>query len=152
MTRDAYVAAARAHAERLYAGVEVPHHSCGIALAATFGLPTASYQALRKGGLTGLGPCGAIQAGVLVLGELLGDPSPTGAPTPELREGVRRYRDAIAESVDAAVDASCDARTAPFPEFASPARLQSCVSLAGRAAAAVAGTLWDLGRSVPIGG
>jgi hypothetical protein len=36
------------------------------ALAETFGLPGTSYQALRRGGLTGEGPCGAIAAGMLV--------------------------------------------------------------------------------------
>jgi hypothetical protein len=130
----------------LYAGKLTAHRSCGVALAETFGLPHASYQALRKGGLTRLGPCGAIQAGLLVLGEILGDPSPTGAPTPELREAARRYRDAISEKVDFAFDTSCNARTAPRGEFAGETRADYCTSLAGVAAETVAEVLWDLGR------
>ena len=51
---QAYVAAARAKADVLYAGVATPHRSCGIALAETFGLPTPAYQALRRGGITGV--------------------------------------------------------------------------------------------------
>ena len=74
-----YVAAARTRAFVLYEGVQVRHRSCGIALAETFGLPTPAYQALRRGGITGAGTCGALRAGEQVLGELLGDPDPTGA-------------------------------------------------------------------------
>ena len=65
-----------------------PHRSCGIALAATFGRPTAPYQSLRRGGITGDGPCGAIVAGQLLLGELFGDPDPTGPVTATLREAM----------------------------------------------------------------
>src|SRR6478609_9913239 len=90
----AYVAAARDKAYVLYEGVRTPHRSCGIALAETFGLPTPAYQSLRRGGITGKGSCGAIRAGEQVLGELLGDPSPTGAVTPELRNAVSWYQDA----------------------------------------------------------
>jgi len=81
----AYVAAARDKAFVLYEGVRTPHRSCGIALAETFGLATPAYQALRRGGITGQGACGAIRAGEQVLGELLGDPDPIGAVTPALR-------------------------------------------------------------------
>src|SRR5215475_2202446 len=88
----AYVAAARQKAYVLYEGVQTPHRSCGIALAETFGLPTPAYQALRRGGITGKGDCGAIRAGEQVLGELLGDPDPTGAVTPALREAVAWYQ------------------------------------------------------------
>src|SRR5258705_9753833 len=90
----AYITAARDKAFVLYEGVRTPHRSCGIALAETFGLPTPAYQALRRGGITGAGACGAIRAGEQVLGELLGDPSPTGAVTPALREAVVWYQDA----------------------------------------------------------
>ena len=54
--------------------MEVPHRSCGIALAETFNLATTPYQCLRNGGITGKGECGAIKAGELILGEYLGDP------------------------------------------------------------------------------
>src|SRR6266446_10895012 len=83
-----YIASARDKAFVLYEGVRVPHRSCGIAIAETFDLPTRPYQALRRGGITGKGPCGAIRAGEQVLGELLGDPDPIGAVTPELRAAV----------------------------------------------------------------
>jgi hypothetical protein len=65
----AYVSAARDKAFVLYEGVRTPHRSCGIALAETFGLATPAYQALRRGGITGKGACGAIRAGEQVLGE-----------------------------------------------------------------------------------
>jgi hypothetical protein len=86
-----YIAAARDKAFVLYEGTRTPHRSCGIALAETFNLPTPAYQSLRRGGITGKGSCGAIRAGEQVLGELLGDPSPTGFVTFELREAVSWY-------------------------------------------------------------
>lgn len=148
--REAYVSQARACAERLYLGDEVAHRSCGIALAQTFGLPHAAYQSLRRGGLLGLGPCGALQAGVLVLGELLGDPHPAGPPTAALRDGIARYRALVAAEVGGGFDESCNARTATFADFGSRPRLEHCTALAGAAAAGVAGVLYDLGRSRPI--
>src|SRR5512143_3410790 len=87
-----YVDAARRAAFTLYEGVRTPHRSCGIALAETFGLPTPAYQSLRRGGITGKGACGAIRAGEQVLGELLGDPDPTGVVTPALREAITWYQ------------------------------------------------------------
>src|ERR1041385_8889865 len=96
----AKVAAARRKAFLLYEGKVTPHRSCGIALAETFGLPTRPYQSLRRGGITGEGECGAIKAGELILGELLGDPSPTGPPTPVLREAARVYREEWMRRVD----------------------------------------------------
>src|SRR5438552_13895916 len=88
----AYIAAARDKAFVLYEGVRTPHRSCGIALAETFGVPTPAYQALRRGGITGAGACGAIRAGEQVLGELLGDPDPTGGVAPELRAAITWYQ------------------------------------------------------------
>src|SRR5262249_51492932 len=90
----AYVDAARATAHTLYEGVRTPHRSCGIALAETFALPTPAYQALRRGGITGAGACGAVRAGEQVLGELLGDPDPTGPVTPALRAAITWYQHA----------------------------------------------------------
>src|SRR5712691_10111029 len=90
----AYIHAARDKAFILYEGVRTPHRSCGIALAETFGLATPAYQALRRGGITGKGTCGAIRAGEQVLGELLGDPDPTGSVTAVLREAVIWYQSA----------------------------------------------------------
>ena len=148
--RAAYVAAAEARADALYAGVTTPHRSCGVAIAETFGLPTASYQALRRGGITGDGPCGAIAAGMLVLGELLGDPDPTGPVTDALREAAPRYRDAMRRRVDDALDQSCNRRTEAAGPFTGPARKTMCTRLAAQAAGAVAEVLHDLGRPVPL--
>ena len=78
----------RAKALVLYDGVETPHRSCGIALAETFDRPTAAYQSLRRGGITGKGRCGAVVAGQLLLGELLGDPDPVGKVTPALKQAM----------------------------------------------------------------
>lgn len=147
--RAAYAAAARERAHTLYLGDTTPHRSCGICLAETFGLPSRAYQGLRRGGLTGEGACGAIQAGVLVLGELLGDPDPTGAVTPDLREGVTRYRAAIAAKVDHALETSCNDRTAAHAPFTSRGRLLYCTALAATVAETVAEVLWDLDRVPP---
>jgi hypothetical protein len=150
VTRAEYTEAARARADLLYRGEAVAHRSCGIALAETFGLPGASYQALRRGGLTGEGTCGALQGGLLVLGELLGDPDPAGPPTPALRAAATAYRDALRAALPGSPEDSCNTRTAAFAEFASAPRARHCTALAATAAAAVAGVLWDLGRPVPL--
>jgi hypothetical protein len=140
------VARARETAHVLYEGRRVAHRSCGIALAETFGLPTRPYQALRRGGVTGEGECGAIKAGELVLGELLGDPDPRGPVTPPLRaaliwyQGRIRRRLAEAGVVDPgpAPDIVCNTLTRRHGDFASPARLAMCTSIAAEVAAAVA--------------
>jgi hypothetical protein len=147
--RAKYVAAARARAFLLYEGRHTPHRSCGIALAETFALPTLSYQALRRGGITGEGTCGAVLAGQLVLGEILGDPEPTGPVTPELREAVARYRATIRGRLDHAPDTSCNDRTAGHGPFPGVLRHGYCTALAADVAAAVAEVLWDLGRARP---
>lgn len=144
--RAEFVAARRAQAERLYRGEETPHRSCGIALAETFGCPTPAYQSLRRGGITGEGPCGAIQAGVLLLGELFGDPDPAGPVTPALRDAITRYRAALAEQVRGPLETSCNARVEALGDFMGPGRKRYCTSLAGQVAEAVAGVLWDLGH------
>jgi hypothetical protein len=84
----ALIREARDKAYLLYEGRQVAHRSCGIALAETFNLPTRPYQALRRGGITGEGACGAIRAGEHILGEYLGDPDPTGPVTDVLREAI----------------------------------------------------------------
>jgi hypothetical protein len=135
---------AAARAFLLYEGKAVPHRSCGIALAETFGLPTASYQSLRRGGITGEGPCGAIQAGILVLGEILGDPSPEGGVTPELKAAIPRYREFLKMRLgggDPGLEVSCNARTAPQGDFFGEARKQSCTRLVGDVAWAIAEVL-----------
>src|SRR5580704_8030453 len=140
----AYVAAARAKAFVLYEGVRVPHRSCGIALAETFGLPTPAYQALRRGGITGKGACGAIRAGEQVLGELLGDPDPRGSVTPALRAAVGWYQAAWQARRfpgDAQPDITCDHLVRPHGEFAGAARLAFCTNLAADVAAMTAEAL-----------
>ncbi len=150
----AYVAAARDQAFVLYEGVRTPHRSCGIALAETFGLPTPSYQALRRGGITGKGACGAIRAGEQLLGELLGDPSPTGAVTATLRDAVTWYqrewprrlpvRDEPSADADAAAatpDITCDRLVRPHGDFLGPARKAFCTNLAADVAALAAEAL-----------
>ncbi|MEZ4365502.1 MAG: hypothetical protein R2939_04330 [Kofleriaceae bacterium] len=140
---DAYVAAARATAFVLYEGVRTPHRSCGIAIAETFGLRGAPYQALRRGGITGAGACGAIRAGEQVLGELLGDPDPTGAVTQPLRAAVTWYQAAWAARLDTggAPDIVCNTLTRPHGEFTGRARAAFCTRLAADVAALTAEAL-----------
>ncbi len=138
----AYVAAAREKAFVLYEGVQVAHRSCGIALAETFGLPTPAYQALRRGGITGKGACGAIRAGEQVLGELLGDPDPAGPVTPELRAAIIWYQAAwLARLRHDEPDITCDRLVRPHGDFAGPARKAFCTNLAADVAALTAEAL-----------
>jgi hypothetical protein len=150
----AYVAAARGTAHILYEGGRTPHRSCGIALAETFGLATPAYQALRRGGITGKGTCGALRAGEQVLGELLGDPSPSGAVTPALRAAVAWYQGAwrarlFARSPDDAPDVVCDALVRPHGDFMGPARAAFCTNLAAEVAALTAEALCRFGPARP---
>ena len=139
---QAYVAAARGKAFTLYEGVQVPHRSCGIAIAETFGVPSRPYQALRRGGITGKGACGAIRAGEQVLGELLGDPDPVGAVTPELRSAVTWFQDAWLVRLRANnPDIICDHLVRPHGDFAGPARKAFCTNIAADVAALTAEAL-----------
>lgn len=139
------IARAESRARVLYDGVEVAHRSCGIALAETFGRTTAPYQALRRGGITGCGECGAIKAGELILGELLGDPDPTGGVTDELVSAARRYRELWLERVDRGEapgdDIVCNTLTGPFHDFRGVERHAFCTRLAATVAGCVAQTL-----------
>jgi hypothetical protein len=151
---EAFVKAARDKAHILYEGVVVPHRSCGIALAETFGRETGAYQSLRRGGVLGQGECGAIVAGRLILGELLGDPDPSGAITPVLREAMERYEERWRAHVDrgAAPGESivCNTLTGPFPIFRSPERHAFCTAIATEVATAIAEVLAERGAEVPI--
>jgi hypothetical protein len=142
------VSRARLTAHTLYAGVRVAHRSCGIALAETFGLPSRPYQALRRGGLTGEGQCGAIKAGELVLGELLGDPDPAGGVTAELAAAVRWYQGAWHTRIErnGAPDIICNDLTRPLGDFSGPARRDFCTNLAAEIAALCAEALVRVGR------
>jgi hypothetical protein len=144
------VARVREKARVLYEGKDVPHHSCGIALAETFSLPTRPYQALRKGGITGEGLCGAVLAGQLVLGELLGDPDPTGQVTPALREAMGQYLAAVRARVNRGKSATlvCNDLTGQFAEFGSGKRLSFCTDIVVTVAESVAEVLAAHGRPV----
>ena len=138
---DPRIDAARRKAFVLYEGVETPHRSCGIALAETFSLDTRPYQAFRKGGITGEGPCGSIQAGLSILGQLLGDPDPTGAVTPALGAAAedyqRRWREELFGGAEAP-DIVCNHLTAPHGDFTGDARRSFCTHLTSTVAALVA--------------
>jgi hypothetical protein len=147
-----FIDAARQKAYILYEGRQVAHRSCGIALAETFGLPSRPYQALRRGGITGAGDCGAIRAGELVLGELLGDPDPTGTVTPVLRDAITWYQAACAERIDrgGAPDIVCNNLTRRFGDFRSPERAAFCTSIAAEVAAIAAEALRRFAPEVPV--
>src|SRR3954471_5578362 len=141
----AYVAAARDKAFVLYEGVRTPHRSCGIAIAETFDLPSRPYQALRRGGITGKGSCGAIRAGEQVLGELLGDPDPTGMVTPALRQAITWFQDSWLSRIrHDEPDIICDHLVRPHGDFMGPARKAFCTNLAADVAALTAAALCRL--------
>ncbi len=144
------IAWAEGRARLLYDGKEVAHRSCGIALAETFGRRTGPYQALRKGGLTGDGHCGAIMAGTLILGEVFGDPSPTAPATDVLKQAVARYRELWQAGIarGAATTVVCNDLTGQFPVFRSPARHAFCTDLAVVAARCVARVILEFGGEV----
>ena len=143
-----YVARARDTAFVLYEGVRTPHRSCGIAVAETFGLPTRPYQALRKGGITGTGTCGAMRAGEQALGEILGDPDPTGSVTPALRAAVTWYQDAAAR-IDRgeSPDTICNNLVRPLGDFSGPRRKAFCTNIAAEVAALTAEALVRFGTA-----
>jgi hypothetical protein len=141
---------ARETAHILYEGKRVPHYSCGICIAATFGLPTRPFQALRKGGVTGEGECGAIVAGRLVLGYFLGDPEPTGALRPELLEAMIYFERLWTERTEpgqalangATPDIICNTLVGHLADdFWGEERMGHCTRLAAEVAAIVAETL-----------
>ena len=151
----AVIAAARRKAHVLYEGRQVAHRSCGIALAETFGLPPRPYQALRRGGITGAGECGAIKAGELILGEILGDPDPAGAVTGELRAAAAYYRAAWTDRVDAGEGGRsgsivCNDLTGVFADFMGAERQTFCTSIAATVAEVVAETLIRFGATPKI--
>lgn len=146
----AYVTAAHDKAFVLYEGVQVPHRSCGIAIAETFNVPTRPYQVLRRGGITGKGPCGAIRAGEHVLGELLGDPDPTGGVTDVLRSAVTWFQAAwLARLCGGEPDITCDRLVRPLGDFAGPARKAFCTNIAAEVAALTAEALCRFGPERP---
>lgn len=141
-TEARFIDQSRAEAHRLYAGESTPHRSCGIAMAETFGHGTPAYQALRRGGITGAGPCGVAQAGRMILGERFGDPDPTGPVTEALRTAMLEYEARLPVAMDrraAPGDSQvCDVLTSQFDAFGSPARHGFCTALAADVAALLA--------------
>ena len=140
MTEAERVRALTEKARVLYEGKRTAHRSCGIAIAEAFGRRTQAYQALRGGGLTGEGTCGAVLGGLLVLGELLGDPDPTGAATPALKAAAETYRTEIERRIRAgrAGARTCRDLTGPFPVFQSEERAGFCTALVATVAQLVA--------------
>jgi hypothetical protein len=140
----------RSKAFVLYEGRRTAHRSCGIAIAEAFGRPTAAYQSLRRGGITGQGTCGSVVAGQLVLGELLGDPDPTGAVTPALREAMQTYLARIDAELDrgASPDLVCNHMTAPHGEFMGEARHRFCTGIVAQVAQLVDEVLREHGVAV----
>ena len=135
----------RSKALLLYEGERTPHRSCGIALAEAFGRPTAAYQSLRRGGITGQGTCGAVVAGQLLLGEFLGDPDPTGAVTPALKQAIERYQQRVADELDRGESPTliCNDMTAPHGDFKGEARHRFCTAVVGQVAQLVDELLRD---------
>lgn len=140
--------AIRSKALLLYAGERTPHRSCGIALAESFDRPTAAYQSLRRGGITGQGTCGAIVAGQLLLGEMLGDPDPTGAVTAQLRAAMTRYLERVETELDRGPSSTmiCNDMVAPHGEFMGAARHHFCTGVVGQVAQLVDELLREQGH------
>lgn len=147
MTREQLVAAVREKARVLYEGKQVAHRSCGMAIAEAFDRNPLPYQALRRGGVTGAGPCGAIVAGGLVLGEVFGYPDPAAPTSLTLREAMVRYHREVARRVPRGQGGStvCNDLVAPFGDFASEGRALYCTAIAATVAEIVAEIVVDLG-------
>ncbi|MCB9558737.1 MAG: C_GCAxxG_C_C family protein [Deltaproteobacteria bacterium] len=145
------IARLRELAHRLYAGEKTPHRSCGICLAEAFGRAPAPYQALRRGGITGRGQCGAIKAGELILGELFGDPDPCGPVTERLRQAMVAYQARCAALLQRAGHASdiCNDLTASFADFHGAARHRFCTELAADVAEILAEVITTHGGELP---
>ncbi len=150
MTRAEVVAAIREKARVLIEGKRVAHRSCGISLAVAFDRDHRAYQALRRGGVTGEGHCGAILAGQLLLGELLGDPDPTRPATQALADAMVRYRKEITLRLPTKGGTShvCNDLVARFPDFKSDERQAFCTGLVAEVAEIVAGIALDHGAEL----
>jgi hypothetical protein len=154
-----FVQQAKEKARILYEGKQAPHHSCGICIAATFGVPTRPFQSLRKGGVTGAGECGAIVAGRLVLGYFLGDPDPVGPLLPVLLEAMTHYeglwqaRTAPGQALERGDigDIYCNTLVGHLAhDFWGQERVSYCTLLAAEVAACVAETLEKFGLTPEI--
>ncbi len=152
MTKAELVAALREKARTLYLGKVTPHRSCGITLATAFDTATRPYQALRRGGITGEGTCGAIVAGQLLLGELLGDPDPAGPTTKALQDAMVRYRAEVARRVRTgrATSQVCNDLVGQFPVFQSDERLLFCTDIVVTVVEIVAEIALDFGVELKV--
>jgi hypothetical protein len=149
----ALVAEARRTAFVLYEGKQVAHRSCGIALAETFGLPSRPYQALRRGGISGEGQCGALKAGELVLGELLGDPDPAGKVTDPLRQAILWFQAQAKARLfrnEQTPDVTCNSLVRDKGDFMGPTRQAFCTGLAAEVAALAAEALLRAGLTPTV--
>lgn len=149
-TRDDLLAAVREKARVLSEGRQVRLRSCGMALAETFDRDPRPYQALRRGGITGVGQCGAIVAGGLVLGEIFGYPDPAAPVSIALRDAMTRYHAEVARRLPRGPGGSviCNDLVSPFSDFESDGRQLFCTMLTSTVAEIVAGIILDLGGSL----
>jgi hypothetical protein len=152
MSREQLIAAVREKARLLYEGRRVPHRSCGMAIAEAFDRDPRPYQALRRGGITGVGHCGAVLAGQLVLGELFGYPDSTAPTSITLREAVTRLQAEVARRVPRGPGGSivCNDLVAPFADFHSDGRQLFCTVLTAQVAEIVAEIALDLGGRLQV--
>jgi len=141
--RNQLVWSIRERARILYEGREVAHRSCGIALAEAFNLPTRSYQALRRGGITGDGFCGSVVAGQLILGEYLGYPDPTAPVSLQLREAMALYDRELDRRLDRGGSPTlvCNDLVKRFPMFHTDERVDFCAAIVAVVAEVVAQVL-----------
>jgi hypothetical protein len=72
----------------------------------------------------------------LLLGEFLGDPSPTGTVTPALREAVMDYESRVEGDLDRgpSEDLVCNNMTAPHGDFGGARRHQFCTGVVAQVA------------------
>lgn len=140
MRREAIAAAFGEKSRILYEGRLTPHRSCGVAVAEAFDRRAPAYHALCRGGFDGQGQCGAIVAGQLLLGELLGPTDSTAPTAPALASALARYRRDVAARVvpGAAPSQRCRELTERFPCFASEERADFCAEIAAGVAQLVA--------------
>ena len=142
----------RSKALVLYDGSRTAHRSCGVALAEAFDRSPLAYQSLRRGGLTGQGPCGAILAGRMLLGEFLGDHRPGAGVSEQLAAGIRHYDQRVAGELDVgpAADLRCQSMTKPHGDFHGAARHQFCTQVVGQVAQLVDEILREHGHVHPV--
>ena len=122
--QEQVVAAAAQTAEALYAGQQVAHRSCGVAVAQTFGCNAKPYAVLRRGGLTGEQTCGAVRAGEMVLSEMLAPEDPAGALPPELTAAIAHFRELCHTRLASGLSGVfvCNELVADFGDFQQPER------------------------------